>query len=426
MKKWLSKQHTALLVIYCILVAMVSYTCMYGIRIPYKAAKFEGLFLWGVHYKVVLVIAQVAGYMLSKFIGIKIISELKKEKRIFYIIVFNLAGLLALLLFALTPYPYNFIWMFFNGLPLGLMFGLVFSYLEGRRFTEFLSLGLAISIIVASGYVKTIGKYMLLTGVSEMWMPFTTGSIFFVILLISTWFISKIPGPTQQDIESRTERININRKQRREIIQQFFPGIAALIIVYTLLTMARDYRDTFMVEIWAENGIHNASILTRTELPVALVVLLFIGFISFIKKNSTAFYLTITIVSIGTLVLISSSLLFKAHVIDTFSWTILTGLGIFLGYIVFNTVIFERMIALFKIKGNFGFLMYLADSIGYLGSIAVLLFKEFGNINMQHTSFLLNISLFAGIVCAALTVLALFYFYRKKNPAPKPVLEIPE
>jgi len=423
MKKWLSEKHTALLVIYCIVIALISYTCMYGIRIPYKAAKFEGLILWGVNYKVILVISQVAGYMLSKFIGIKVISELKKEKRLTYIILFNLIGLIALLLFAITPYPYNFIWMFFNGLPLGMMFGLVFSYLEGRRFTEFLSSGLAISIIVASGYVKTIGKLILDSGISEMWMPFVTGSIFFVILLATSYFISQIPEPSLKDIESRTERVSLNRKERMEIFKKFAPGIILLVLVYTLLTIIRDYRDTFIVEIWAENGINNASLLTKTELPIAIVVLAFIGSISFIKKNASAFYLTIGIVLIGTIVLCSSSILYHSNTIDTYVWTILSGLGIFLGYIVFNTVIFERMIATFRIKGNFGFLMYLADSIGYLGSIGVLLFKEFSGTKMKHTEFLLNASVLIGIACGLVILLALLYFYKKnRNLKRNPIL----
>lgn len=423
MKKWLSEKHTALLVIYCIIVALISYTCMYGIRLPYKAAQFEGLFLWGINYKIVLVVSQVVGYMLSKFIGIKLISELDKKRRITYIIFLNLAGLVALFLFAITPYPYNFIWMFFNGLPLGLMFGLVFSYLEGRRYTEFLSLGLAISIILSSGYVKTIGKYLLNIGVPEMWMPFTAGSVFFLILIITAYFISQIPEPTKKDIEQRTERISINSAERWNIFKEYAPGILCLVMIYTLLTVVRDYRDTFIVEIWSENGISNAAILTKTELPVAMVILALIGGLSIIKKNSSAFYLTICIIIAGTCILIISSLLYSSHLINTPTWIILSGLGAFLGYIVFNTVIFERMIATFKIKGNFGFLMYLADSIGYLGSITVLLYKEFNDVGIQHTSFLVNISIWVGIICGLLALLSLFYFYQKKSK-PRQIIEV--
>jgi hypothetical protein len=42
----------------------------------------------------------------------------------------------ALVLFGLTPPPYNALWLFFNGIPLGMVFGLVTGVLEGRRHTR--------------------------------------------------------------------------------------------------------------------------------------------------------------------------------------------------------------------------------------------------------------------------------------------------
>jgi hypothetical protein len=38
-----------------------------------------------------------------------------------------------------------------------------------------------------------------------------------------------------------------------------------------------------------------------------------------------------------------------------------------------HTTIFERFIALTRERGNLGFLMYLADAIGYLGYVGVML-----------------------------------------------------
>lgn len=413
MQHWLSKQSSALLAIYCIAVVMISYTCMYGIRLPYRAATFDNIFLFGIPYKVVLVVSQVLGYMTSKFIGIKVISELKKEKRIFYIVVLNLLGLLSLLLFAITPYPFACIWMFFNGLPLGMMFGLVFSYLEGRRITEILSVGLASSIIVSSGYVKTVGKLFLQAGITEKWMPFITGCIFFCVLIVSALLIKQIPEPTQKDIESRTMRVSLTHKERKKLFSTYATGIILLVFIYTLLTIIRDYRDTFMVEIWAENGRDDASVLTRTEWPIAIIVLLNIGLTVWIKNHFWAFKGTLFMIGGGALLLIISGWLFGSEILNIYQWTILSGLGIFTGYIVFNTIIFERMIASFQIRGNFGYLMYLADSIGYLGSIAVLLSKEFFPQVKNHTVFLLHLSVAGGILCLVGTIASFIYFRKK-------------
>ena len=119
--------------------AFGAYTSMYAFRKAFAAGTFTGQQYFHVDYKVWLVIAQVIGYTLSKFYGIKFISELKpgqRAKSIFGLIGFSW---FALLLFAIIPAPYNIICLFLNGFPLGMIWGLVFSYLEGRKSTEFMA-----------------------------------------------------------------------------------------------------------------------------------------------------------------------------------------------------------------------------------------------------------------------------------------------
>lgn len=118
--------------------AFMVYTSMYGIRKPYTAGAYTGITQFGISYKVVLVTAQVIGYMISKFIGIRFIAEIDRTKRKQYILKLIGAGWLSLFLFAVVPFEYKFICLFLNGLPLGMIWGLVFSYLEGRKMTDFL------------------------------------------------------------------------------------------------------------------------------------------------------------------------------------------------------------------------------------------------------------------------------------------------
>ncbi len=72
---------------WCVIAAFGTYFCMYFFRKPFAASKYEGLALGGTDYKTVLVIAQVMGYTLSKFFGIKVIAELKPQRRIAGIIL---------------------------------------------------------------------------------------------------------------------------------------------------------------------------------------------------------------------------------------------------------------------------------------------------------------------------------------------------
>ena len=393
--------------------AFITYTSMYGIRQPYKAGTYTDLFLFGISYKVLLVTSQVLGYMLSKFAGIRIIAEMKQKGRLKGIILCNSIALFSLFLFAVTPYPYNFIWMFVNGLPLGLIFGLVFSYLEGRRTTELLSIGLGCSIIISSGFVKTIGKWILQSlSVSEWWMPFITGCIFFLPLLMGGVLLNILPSPNSNDIEHRVERVPMLSIDRKRFFRQFAPGIVLIVITYILLTILRDFRDTFNVEIWQELGYTNASIMTSTEIPVTLGVLLAIGLIMFIQNNRKAFTLIHGLVIGGLFISMISTILFKLKILDAVSWMILTGLGLFMGYILFNTIFFERMIATLQVKSNIGFLMYLADSFGYLASVFIMLYKDFGEKNMQFSMFFSQSMLLFSSLVIFLMIGSVIYFNR--------------
>ena len=173
--------------IYAALCSFCVYFCMYAFRKPFTAAGFEGLYFLRIDYKVWLVSAQLIGYMLSKFYGIRFIAGMQPGKRANMIIVLIIFAWIALFLFAVTPSPYNIIFLLLNGFPLGMIWGLVFSYLEGRRTTEFMGAVLSVSFIFSSGVVKTVGKGLMLNNhVSEFWMPFYTASIFLVPLFLFT------------------------------------------------------------------------------------------------------------------------------------------------------------------------------------------------------------------------------------------------
>jgi hypothetical protein len=147
--------------VWAILAAFGTYFCMYGFRKPYTAADFDGYLLWGIGYKTVLVSSQIIGYALSKFIGIKVISELGNQNRTKILIGFILFAQLMLVGFGLVPPSFGIIFLFLNGLPLGMVYGIVQSYLEGRKMTEALIAGLCISFILADGFTKTVGSYLL-------------------------------------------------------------------------------------------------------------------------------------------------------------------------------------------------------------------------------------------------------------------------
>ncbi len=400
--------------------AFLTYFSMYAFRKPFTAGVYEGLNLWGMDYKILLISTQVAGYTLSKFLGIKIVSEIQAVKRVRYILVLIGISWLSLLAFALIPPPWNLFCLFFNGLPLGMIWGLVFGFLEGRRQTELLAAGLASSFIVSSGFVKSTGRELVLQGVGEFWMPWVTGLIFIPALVLGVYLLSRIPAPEAADIAERAEREPMTVGERRKFFFTFAPGIVLITLIYMGLNAYRDFRDNFAVEIWNALGFATQpEILTLSEIPIAVIVLLIAGAMFLIKGARLGFYISFFMILFGGIVLTLATWMFKAGLISPVFWMIAVGFGMYLPYMFFHTMLFERWIAFFKTRGNIGFLMYTADSFGYLASVAVMLFKDFFVAELSWLSFFTTFSLVTGVVIILLGLLSLLYFlHREKGLLP--------
>src|SRR5258706_2591219 len=176
--------------VYAAAVAFLAYASVYAYRKPFTVATFEGIKYWGISYQTLLIISQVIGYMLSKFYGIKFISELKRFGRWKTIGMLMSIAWGALLCFAVTPAPYGMIFLFINGFPLGFLWGIVFSYVEGRRATDFIGSAMAISFIFAGGFTRSVAKWLMVEwGVTEQWMPFITGFAVAVPLAILIYLL---------------------------------------------------------------------------------------------------------------------------------------------------------------------------------------------------------------------------------------------
>jgi hypothetical protein len=109
--------------------AFCTYFCMYAFRKPFTAATFEELEFYGTGLKSALVLSQLLGYMLSKFIGIKVVAELRGDNRGKAIVCLIALAQLALVGFAFVSVPLKVAMLFLNGLALGMVFGLVLSLL---------------------------------------------------------------------------------------------------------------------------------------------------------------------------------------------------------------------------------------------------------------------------------------------------------
>lgn len=388
---------------------------MYAFRKPISAGTFVDVEVWDVGYKTALIVSQTLGYTLSKFLGIKFVSELPPQRRAMGILMLIAIAHGSLLFFALVPPPWGLIFIFINGLPLGMVFGLVLGFLEGRKVTELLAAGLCASFILASGVVKSVGQALIVyAGVTEYWMPFLSGTIFILPLLLATWLLAQIPPPTRVDMALRSQRAPMTRDDRRRVFRKHALGLVLLVTVFLFLTVLRSLRDDFAVEIWAEMGTsQQPSIFTVSEMIVMLGVVAINGAAFLINDNRRAFFSALGTVAAGFLSIACAAIAFEYKLISGFGFMIAVGIGTYVPYVAFHTTVFERLIATFKERANLSFLMYLADSFGYLGYVGILLFRSFSFANVSYVQLLRVSSLWIGLVATILMLFAIFYFARQ-------------
>jgi len=313
------------------------------------------------------------------------------------------------------PYPYNFVFLFLNGLPLGLIYGFVFSFLEGRRFTEMLSLGLTINLIMGSGILKSV--YFIIRdtfGIGEFWMPAVEGLVFAPPFLLFVWMLSCIPPQSESDIAQRTKREAMTKADKRKLIAGFGIGLISIVAINALLTMCRDFRDNFMVEIAQEIQLSKSmNVFSQIETVLGIVVFISVGCLSFIRSNKYCFLVQHFMIFGGLFILIGGSWLYAMKMLSPFWWFVLVGYGIFLPYITIQGVYFDRFIALFRTKANAGFLIYLCDSTGYTCSMLILLYKEFFAGEISFSGVLYLISIFVPLACLVLLIIASVFFWKK-------------
>lgn len=401
--------------------AFLCYTGMYAVRKAFLAGQYLDLDLgFNLDTKTVLVISQVLGYMVSKFMGIKVISEMSHNRRSKWLISLVSFALAMLLLFSFVPPELKIITLFFNGLPLGMVFGVVLSYIEGRKNTELLAAALSATFIFSTGLVKTSGLFLMQNfNISEPLMPFTTGLLFFPLFLLAVWMLNKAGTPTQEDIKARFERVPMTKTTRKKFLKKHGVGFSGLVVIYIVLTIVRDFRDNFVVEFWSELGYtQQPGLITFTEIPVAIIVLIIAAIGVLIRNNQKAFNLGMWLTALGAATILIATLLFKENMVSPVFWMVSTGIGIYLPYILFHCLMFERLIAMLKFKGNVGFLFYTADALGYLGSVLILVLKESIDYKGAWTTFFIKLNLNASIAIIIFVIFSVIYFIKrtKKNP----------
>ncbi len=393
---------------------LIAYLFVYILRKSFTASTYDGLGWGSFSFKIIISVSQILGYLLSKFIGIKLISELKRRQRFPAIVISALGAEIALLLFALIPYPYNFWCLFINGLFLGCMWGFLFSYIEGRYFTDVLASFLGVSIVISSGAAKSLGLFVMSLGIDQFWMPAVLGAFACLGLIMISFGLDRMPDPSPSDIQERSIRKPLNKAERKELFRRYVSILLPLFIVNILYTVLRDIKEDFLVDIVKSTSIRLEPFLfVKIDSLVTVILLVLLGSMFLIKQHRLVIHILFVLMLAGSGLIFFTSTGFESFQNIPILWLFLQSLGIYTAYLAFQTIFFDRFISLFKIAGNVGFFIYLSDFLGYLASCVFLLLKSFFHVNINWLQYYNKLAVTVSVVCALAIILA-FIFLNKK------------
>lgn len=415
-----SKRHRALSDLLFVLwaggAALLAYSLVYALRKPFTAASFDGLTFFGMDYKVAVSIMQLVGYVTSKFLGIKFISELKPGRRLPFIIGAAALSEISLVLFGLMPVPWNIVMLFFNGLSLGCMWGVIFSFLEGRRTTDLLASMMGMSMAISSGVSKSLGLFTLEHfQVSEFWMPALIGAVAFPLLSLMGWLMARLPAPTAEDVAQRTRRKTLDGRERRALVCRFLPFLAVIFGANLLLTVMRDIKEDFIVRIIDVSTISSWTF-AQTDTVATLLMLAIFALLAGVKYHKRVLFVLLALSALGMFALSFIGSHFDSLRMPVAQWLFLQTFLIDIAYLSFQTIFFERFIACFRVEGNVGFFIITIDFVGYLGTLGLLGFKELAQSGVDWATFYNGMNFYVGMACGLAFLFAIGYLLAK---APK-------
>jgi len=316
--------------------------------------------------------------------------------------------------FAVAPGSWKVLAMFFNGLPLGMVWGLVVRYLEGRRTSELLLAALSISFIVSSGVMKDIGVWLMRGhGVPETWMPAVVGALFLAPFVVAVRVLDAAPGPDALDEAARVPRRAMTGEDRRRFLSRFGPGLAPLLVVYFFLTAYRDFRDNYGVEIFGALGYTGfRGLFTWSELPAAIAVLGALAALGLVRDNRRGLMAVYGLMVSGLLAVGAATLLFGVGGLGGMTWMIAVGVGSWLAYVPVSAVLFDRLTAAGGAMGTAVFGIYVADAAGYTGSVVLQLYRDLAQGSVSRLAFFEAFSLHLSAWGAALLILSAILVWR--------------
>ena len=120
-----------------------------------------------------------------------------------------------------------------------------------------------------------------------------------------------------------------------------------------------------------------------------------------VRRNIRALSILLVMVTLGAAVMSVISFGYDVVRLSPVVWLFVQSLCLYVAYLAFQTIFFDRFIACFKVRGNVGFFIATIDAIGYTGTVCILMVKEFATPDLDWLAFYNLLAGCVGVFCVA-------------------------
>ena len=158
-------------------------------------------------------------------------------------------------------------------------------------------------------------------------------------------------------------------------------------------------------------------VFTRTEFSVAIGVVLALAVLNVFRDHRHGLVAVYVVMTIGLILMAGATLMLDAGLLRgrELWWMVLVGLGSYLAYVPFGTALFERLVASTHFRGNAVFAIYVADSVGYAGSIVLQVYKDLFQSDINRFEFFHAFTYALSLLGVGLLVASCIYFLPKTH-----------
>ena len=101
---------------------------------------------------------------------------------------------------------------------------------------------------------------------------------------------------------------------------------------------------------------------------------------------------------------------YQANLFSPMVFMVTLGLGLYVPYVALHTTVFERPIASFGEVATIGYLMCLADAVGYLGYVSVMVFRNTTSGEVNFLKLMVWSATFIAFVASSIAIILLVYY----------------